>query len=368
MAPMPTNHARSRKVLINGRFVPRPITGVERYAWEITRALDSILSSQRTPSHPLSIELLCPPGDYELPQFSRIRARKVGWGRGHLWEQTSLPWFCNGNTLLNLCSVAPLMTRNLLCIHDANVHVIPDNFSRSFVWFYRILLPVLARSSQYLITVSKYSSEQLSRHVAGDAKIITVVPNGHEHFLNLAAASRLDFRSIPKPYVFLLGSVSRNKNVGVLLGLADELKRRGIAVVVAGGKNASVFRASGLRAAEIIDVGRSTDADLAYLYRNALAFAFPSLEEGFGIPPLEAMVSGCPVIASNTSAMPEVLGDAALLCPPSEPRAWLAAILSLAESPELRSALVRRGYERARRFSWPRSAAALLELVTESKT
>jgi glycosyltransferase involved in cell wall biosynthesis len=104
---------------------------------------------------------------------------------------------------------------------------------------------------------------------------------------------------------------------------------------------------------------------LAVLYRLASAFVFPSLYEGFGLPPLEAMASGTPVITSNVSSLPEVVGDAALLIDPLDPSALADAMWRVLEEPALRSELIRRGCERVKTFSWARSVARTREVYAE---
>ena len=112
-------------------------------------------------------------------------------------------------------------------------------------------------------------------------------------------------------------------------------------------------------------LGFVPDATLAALYRLASVFVFPSLYEGFGLPPLEAMASGTPVITSNVSSLPEVVGDAALLIDPTSPDAIAAAMTRVLEEPELRADLIRRGHERVKAFSWARSVARTREVYTE---
>lgn len=108
-----------------------------------------------------------------------------------------------------------------------------------------------------------------------------------------------------------------------------------------------------------------SDETLVSLYRHATAFLFPSLYEGFGVPAIEAMKFGCPVIASNSSALPEVLGDAAILLPPHAPDRWLEAILSVHGDSARRTALIDKGHERVMRYSWAGSALAFAALARD---
>jgi len=164
--------------------------------------------------------------------------------------------------------------------------------------------------------------------------------------------------------VLALGSQSRNKNLNLLLAISADLHAAGVAIVVAGGANPKIFGGAGLKPRPLaVELGRVTDDDIAFLYSNALCFAFPSFYEGFGIPAIEAMASGCPVIASSSSALPEVLGDAALYGSPDDPQAWRSTILRLAGDADLRAELVRRGRRQASRYTWRAAALKLLDVV-----
>jgi glycosyltransferase involved in cell wall biosynthesis len=176
--------------------------------------------------------------------------------------------------------------------------------------------------------------------------------------------SRLAATDLPRPFVFAMGSPSPNKNTDLLLAMSEALRAAGLHLVMAGGVNSNVFRKPiHAGAANVLQLGRVDDQDVAYLYTQALCFAFPSLYEGFGIPAIEAMAFGCPVVASNSSALPEVLGDAALFCPPTDMQSWLSAITRLACEPDLRAQMVWRGRQRAGLYSWRKVALRLLEVV-----
>jgi glycosyltransferase involved in cell wall biosynthesis len=114
-------------------------------------------------------------------------------------------------------------------------------------------------------------------------------------------------------------------------------------------------------------LGYVTDHDLAYLMDRALCLVFPSWTEGFGLPIVEAMARGCPVISSDRASLPEVCGDAALLAPPDLPEVWVRHVRALATSPELRQNLIGLGHEQVRRFSWAKTAAGYLELMRDPK-
>ena len=354
------------RVYFNGRFMSRPITGVQRYGWEIIREIDALCTEGHAAVRGLDFEIIRPNGVIPQHHFGTIRETVVGQRTGHLWEQFDLPRYARDGVVVNLCNFAPLFgTRNITCVHDANVYLIPDNFSWRFRMAYRILLPLVIRRSQKWATVSHYSADQLAHFGVSDRAPDAIIWNGCEHILRLNQSdSRFAATELPRPFIFALGSRSRNKNVDLILSLANSLHSHGISIVVAGGANAEIFKTSRAISHHLaLELGRIEDQDVAYLYSQALCFVFPSLYEGFGIPAVEAMVCGCPVISSNMSAMPEILGDAALYCSPNDPDAWLTAILKLKSSIDLRSELVSRGRRRAKLYSWRQSALKFIALI-----
>ena len=310
---------------INGRFLSQPRTGVQRYAREILGALDPLLAARG-----LRADLLSPsPVGHALPEARSIRPKPVGWPSGHAWEQAVLP-LAGPAPLLNLCNTAPLLRqKQIVCLHDANVFTAPGSYRRAFRLFYRALHPLLARRAAILTTVSEAAARDLAQHLAVPRRGIVVLPNGHEHALRWQSDPGA-FRKLPgsRPFVLLLGSRARHKNIDLLLRLAPALAERGLDLVLAGG-GASIFSTGDRGAAGAANLhwlGAVSDGELAGLMDQALCLAFPSWTEGFGLPIVEAMARGCPVIASDRASMPEVCGDAALMAAPDDPAAWLAAM------------------------------------------
>jgi glycosyltransferase involved in cell wall biosynthesis len=193
-----------------------------------------------------------------------------------------------------------------------------------------------------------------------------VLPNGHEHVFRWDAgrSTLLSQHRFERPYVFILGSRARHKNIQLILGLAQALDQLGIDIVVTGGK-ANIFAGDeqSAPAPNVRSMGFVNDDDLAALLTGALCLVFPSFTEGFGLPIVEAMALGCPVISSDRASMPEICGDAALLAPPDQPELWLRQIESLLRSSDLRSELAARGHQRVKSFSWETSARGYLDLV-----
>ncbi len=359
-APAPAGSTRGSEFALNGRFYGQRVTGVQRYAREIARALDA----DRRMSG-LALRVLTPAGSAIDPELGGVEWRGVGPLRGHAWEQLTLPARCRG-PLLNLCNTAPAVkTDQVVCIHDANIFLQPESYSLAFRTLYRSLLPAVGRRSARVTTVSSFSASQIDEHLGIERRKIEVVPNGHEHvFRWSAASSRVGERLRPgRPFVLLLGSNARHKNAGLILGQAEALDALGLDLVVVGGSDKIFASVTGVSRSNILRLGAVSDDDLAYLYAEALCLAFPSLTEGFGLPVLEAMASGCPVVSSDRSSMPEVCGDAALMASPDDPGAWRRHFAALAASRSLRGELREAGRVRCGRFSWAGSARHYAQLM-----
>jgi glycosyltransferase involved in cell wall biosynthesis len=346
---------------INGRFYGQPITGVQRYAREIVSQIDGLLSHRGARAL-----MILPPATDAPPALASIEPRRAGGASGHLWEQTILPVRSKA-PLLNLCNTGPLSTRRqVVCMHDTNVFDAPGSYSPAFRALYRVLLPSLVRRGAVVTSVSRFAARQLAHRLGLAPQAITVMYNGREHVYRWNAAASglpLRLRGI-RPFVLLLGSRARHKNATFILRQADVLDALGIDLVVAGGAAAIFSRTEAVQASNIHRLGFVTDDDLAWLYAHALCLAFPSRSEGFGLPILEAMTLGCPVVASDQSCMPEICGDAALLTNPDDASAWQTHFRSLAASLNLRADLRGRGLERARAFSWRDSAEGYLDLLS----
>ena len=352
--------SRTDAFAINGRFFGQPVTGVQRYAREVVRALDELLdkSSRRG-------VVVAPRGEAPIPPMRSLRVRRKGRATGHLWEQTVLPSALQG-PLLNLCNTAPVVRScQIVCIHDANVYRTPESYDRRFRLLYRTMQPLLARRAAKIATVSHDSARQLAEYLPLRADSFAVLPNGHEHVFRWDASAGTIFDSVSqrRRFVLLLGSRARHKNATMVLGLADALEALGLDLLVAGSWTGIFAAEDKIEAPNIRWLGKVTDDDLALLFSRALCLAFPSYTEGFGLPVLEAMALGCPVVSSDRASLPEVCGAAALMASPDNPAAWLAHFSRLAESDTMRETMRGAGRIQARRFSWSDTARGYLDLL-----
>ena len=350
---------RSNAYAINGRFLSQPLTGVQRYAREVVGAMDRNLCGRGRRS-----TLIAPSGDSAMPQWKAIDVRSTSALRGHLWEQTVLPLTWRG-PLLNLCNTAPVLrTSQVVCIHDTNVFRMPESYTLRFRALYRTLQPIIVRRAVRVATVSYDAAAQLAEHLPIAQHEIEILPNGHEHALQWDATAARVFTETPqvRPFVLLLGSRARHKNTELILGLADRMDDLGVDLLVAGGDGAIFAETHTARATNVRILGRVSDDDLALLFARALCLAFPSFTEGFGLPVLEAMALGCPVISSNRSSLPEICGNAALMASPDDPEAWAKHLTALAGSPTLREDLRGRGRIQAARYSWNETAKGYIDL------
>jgi glycosyltransferase involved in cell wall biosynthesis len=178
---------------------------------------------------------------------------------------------------------------------------------------------------------------------------------------------------LTSPFVLYAGNIKPHKNVDRLIEAYALLRKRGIVGVKLLIIGDEISKYPQMRRLvhrfqlhqHVRFLGFVPDATLAALYRLASVFVFPSLYEGFGLPPLEAMSAGAPVVTSNVSSLPEVVGDAALLIDPTSADAIAVAMARVLGEPGLRSELVRRGHERVKAFSWERSVARIREIYAE---
>ncbi|MDH1429839.1 glycosyltransferase family 4 protein [Comamonas aquatica] len=355
-------------LFINGKFLAQRTTGVQRFAYGVLTALD--FSLQLTPCG-RDVELLLPPGATAIPQLQVIRQRVVGRANQSLttWEQLVLPKYVREGILLCLSGSAPLLVNNCIpTIHDAAVYLYPKAYSRVFVAWYRLIFASRAKRSPLVLTVSESSARDLVPYLPPTA--YRVVPNSAEHIAEYAPDTTIlnRFGLIPRRYMLAVGSLNSTKNFPFLIDAYVESSLiEQLPLVIVGAMNREVFRSH----PEISDndniffVGSIPDAQLRALYENAAVFVFPSLYEGFGIPPLEAMFCGCPVVASNISSIAEVCGSAACYFDPKNPKEMLGAIQSVIQDDNYRNALVKRGYKRARNFTWESSAKRLRSALVE---
>jgi len=353
------------KVYINGRFLTQKTTGVQRVAREIIFALDNLKSNGL--NHGINFELLVPKDTNldEVFELKNIKIKKVGKLKGHFWEQLELPFWANKNLLINFCNTGPIFKRNqIVYIHDAAIYSRPIGYSKKFILWYKILFKLISIFSKKIITVSNFSKKELLIYLPNLKEKIEVSYIAANHIDKIFQDdSILDENDLSKGnYFFAVSSMHPNKNFQIIGKVLSQYKNFNGQMVIAGGKNSRVFSNLEFESNQNIKfVGYVTDEQLKSLYRNARAFIFPSYYEGFGLPPLEAMSVGCPVIASNAASIPEVCQSGAIYFNPDDPEDLVECINKIYHQ-DVKD-LSDNGLKRSKKFNWNKTAEDLLNVL-----
>lgn len=354
-------------VYINGRFLGQRLSGVQRFAREIIVALDAEIEKLEGRGLFFRWILVAPKVIVADLQLRNIEVRRAGWGNGHFWDQLIFPFVARAGIAVGLANNgAVLHGRSLTVLHDAMVFRTPRNFSTVYALFHRTLDRLLAIRSR-IATVSEFSRCELADVLGVDSRDIFVIPNGCDHLdrvtVDKSVLNRLGLA--PKQYFLFVGSLSPNKNLMRTIEAFASITHSGRRLLVVGAPEASFFRAGSYPIAPgVIFAGYLSDGEIAALYSDAVALIFPSLYEGFGIPPLEAMTHGCPVLAADIPSVREVCGSSAIYFDPldidSIARALSCAANGVAPFPPAkRDAMIRCSH-----YTWSNSARSLVAAIS----
>ena len=353
-------------IYINGRFLTQPMTGVERYAYNICKAMARL----RQP-----FTIVCPKApihqDYDVSDLSIVH---YGIGNSHFWEQCVLPFFFIGKKdylVLSFTGLGSILIRHkVMTVHDLSFLKNPSWYSRAYYWYYKFMTPLAVKTSQHILTVSEFSkSEILGFYPFLKAEKISVVYNAIDRqlFKPLTPSPSHPLTLSPShPFVLCVSSIDPRKNFVRLIEACQGLTGAKLYIV---GKYNRVFSQQmqlDTTSEHIQFLGRVSDDELVRLYNQAACFVFPSLYEGFGLPPLEAMACGCPVLVSDIPVEREVCGDAALYFNPLDPNNILHTITQYLNNADvIKEKMRQKGFENITRFSWEKSAQALMKIVNE---
>jgi glycosyltransferase involved in cell wall biosynthesis len=360
------------EIVINGRFLTQKTTGVQRYARELVQALDAILDTKPG----LEITVLSPRLSEPAPSWRNITHREAGYLQGHAWEQLELPYLSRGRLLFcpgNTAPIASLIGSQgvAVTVHDLSFRYFPSAYSSTFRLWYNFLIPLALRRADAVITVSEAERSAILSHYPAAAPKLHAIHNG--------CLSSTEVRSHPsddhhtnRQCILYVGSLSRHKNFSGVLETACRLvRKRGFHFVFVGGLEGGIL-ALDLKVPEDVSpnitfAGRVDDDTLFRYYRHAACFLFPSFYEASGLPPVEAMAFGCPVVVSNIPALKERCADAAIYCDPRDIDSIAAAVELVMDDAALSSKLQSLGYERAASLTWDDCAKKTLEVICQCR-
>jgi len=359
-------------IYVNGRFLTQTLTGSQRFAYEMLNSLVRNFAD--------GVTVLLPPApikeSYDVKGFF---IKVIGKRTATLWEQIDLPFFLKKNgkpLLINLVNTAPLFyTNQVVSIMDMTTFINPGWFSKSFSLYYKILIPIIAKKSIKVLTISECSKNDIVKFTRiNPGKIEILYCSVSDDFLK-AVFNEVENRVVlnkfnitPNNYLLAVSSLDPRKNFERLIRSFKNINTDIPLVIV--GSQGKVFANKNLKrlfidAQNVILTGYLTDHEVANLYFSAKCFIYPSLYEGFGMPPLEAMACNCPTIVSNIASLPEVCGNASIYVDPYDTNSISDAIRQIIENDQLRNEMTAIGHDQVKNFSWAASGEKLKEVINE---
>jgi len=293
-----------KKFIIDGRFLASQSTGIDRYAMESLNELDKLCEG-------LNISILVPPNSKSIPQYKNIKIIQSKLSK--CWTQLIFGGYARvtNSIAINLCNeVSLLAPKGIVCLHDVCYAEELNLFSKNEIkWFLKIYKRIVRRTLK-ILTVSEFSKKRIIKLFNVSPDKIVVAGNGWQHFNEIKLDEGI-FDRFPKiiknHYFFTLSSANSNKNIKWVMNAS---KMNCDQIFVVAGKNLDKV-VDQEKYDNVINVGYITDEEAKCLMKYCKAFLFPSLYEGFGIPPMEAMSIGASVIVSNTTCLPEIYGNSA---------------------------------------------------------
>jgi len=333
------------------RMVRGRLHGISRYALEIARRLPALVPDWELvgltgpDGLPGSLGPLQPPfpfvrclADFLSPFEQPALAASLIKLKPDLFHATSF-------------SVPALWPGRLVAtLHDANHLAMPEQYGPGRVTYYRLVVGPRAKRARALITDSEFSRAELGKHLHLDPhRFQIILPGVDPRFTPPSAEALAAFRKrrgLPERWFAAVGNPKPYKNLGLIADITGALPSP-VALLAGKGAADEIGFPEGT-----IELSELSEDEMPLYYGGATALLIPSLYEGFGLPALEAMASGCPVLAARTSSLPEVVGEAGVLLPPDDPVAWEEAALRLHRDERRRKELSELGRERAARFTW----------------
>ena len=361
---IPEMEFEMKKFYINGRFLLQKVTGEQRFAIEIIKQLDHYVCEKE------KWEILAPHGEIITDlELSNISIKIVGRLKGHLWEQVELPIYSQDGFLINFCDMAPIMKKDqVVFIHDMAIMAHPEYYTYQFRKWHEFVYRRTTKNAKKIFTVSQFSKSELTKYMGISPEKVSVIhPACSPHLQQgVFLDTFIEKWGIDpsKKILLAVSSLSPNKNFKTIVEATKYLTTSSIELIIAGGSNTAEFKST---IDEYIDdvkyVGYVSDEELITLYKVADCFIYPSFYEGFGLPPLEAMAHGCAVVLSDSTALPEVYGDAVIYCDPYNPIDVAEKIDTVFQDEHLLKKLVSKGDEKIKEYTWEKSAKMLRDEI-----
>lgn len=314
------------------------------------------------------------------PRFGRFHLLDTGAYRRLpflLWQQTSLLRRLRPDWYLSTFFLPPVTPcRAAVLVHDLSFRAHPRYFPWPIALYMRLLTSLAVRRADLVVALSAFTRQEVARfYPAAVDKTFVVYPGVGQEFQPesepVADTQTLADLGIARPYLLAVGNIHPRKNLGRLLAAWEHLRDAGHDVPPMVWVGQRRWESGPLldraRAAGVLLPGFVAPRHLPALYRGAEALVYPSLYEGFGLPPLEAMACGTPVLAAEASSLPEAVDDAAVLADPTSVEALADGLASLLFDSDLRRDLRDKGLARAAQFRWPSTAERLLDILDASE-